>query len=39
MIIEFFCNAFFALAEFIIGIFPRFPSFDWKMLYNYTDCV
>lgn len=28
MIIEFFCNAFFALAEFIIGIFPRFPSFD-----------
>lgn len=28
MIIEFFCNIFFALAHFLINLFPRFPAFD-----------
>ena len=27
LIIEFFCNIFFALLHFLIGLFPKFPSF------------
>lgn len=28
MIIEFFCDIFFALAKFLIGLFPVFPDFS-----------
>lgn len=28
MIIEFICNIFFALMHFLVGLFPRFPSFN-----------
>ena len=28
MIIELFCNIFFALAHFLINLFPKFPSFN-----------
>lgn len=28
MVIEFFCNIFFALLHFLIGLFPKFPTFS-----------
>ena len=28
MILELFCNIFFALEHFLINLFPKFPSFD-----------